>query len=175
MKQINLKTTGAKNVVKKKKGSSSLALGLLLLIIVLGVYGGIFFLNKQKMTAISQTKNSINVLKVAMDKEENLKAYDFQGRLDDLEKIVDSRSVYGATLDAIAQKTREPNNFKSLSLSATAYGFKLDAALNSPNHNELALQIDAFSQIEGVKNVSLESVKRNDRGAGLVADFKMEF
>lgn len=174
MNQINLKSTRDKNAVKKKTNNSSLVVALFLLLLSLGVYGGVFLLNKNKLDKITQTKTNIRNIKATMDSEENVNAYDFQSRLDDLEKIIDEKTSYGLVLDKIAQKTREGNRFKGLSLKKTAYGFELNAVVKSINHSDLAQQIDAFSQIEGVKNVSLVNVKRDDKATGLVANLKIE-
>ena len=127
MNQINLKSTRDKNAVKKKTNNSSLVVALFLLLLSLGVYGGVFLLNKNKLDKITQTKTNIRNIKATMDSEENVNAYDFQSRLDDLEKIIDEKTSYGLVLDKIAQKTREGNRFKGLSLKKTAYGFGFNA------------------------------------------------
>ena len=83
MNQINLKSTRDKNAVKKKTNNSSLVVALFLLLLSLGVYGGVFLLNKNKLDKITQTKTNIRNIKATMDSEENVNAYDFQSQLDD--------------------------------------------------------------------------------------------
>ncbi|HHX58420.1 MAG TPA: hypothetical protein GX706_01480 [Candidatus Moranbacteria bacterium] len=174
MGQINLKSTGSKSVAKKEMSSSSLVVAFFLLAVSLAVYGGVFLLNKNKLDKISQTEENIVNIKATMDSEENVNAYDFQSRLDDIEKVIDDKEYYSLILDRIAEKTREGNHFKSLVLKKTSYGFELNAVINSANQSELAKQIDAFSEIEGVRNISLGSMKRDDKGAGLATSLKIE-
>lgn len=175
MKKINLKSSEL--ISKRKKsgdGSTSLLLGILIILISLGAYGAVLYLKSSTETEITKTNEDIEILKKKMDSDESLEVYDFQDRLFEIEELMKSRIVQGENLAKVGVFTLPETRFEKITLKVLEGGMlNVEALVLTPDHYALSQQLEAFSIMEEAEDIMLDSSKQEEEGIESKIIFKI--
>ena len=166
MKKINLKSSEL--ISKRKKsgdGNTSLLLGVLIILISLGAYGAVLYLNSSTEAEISATQDEIEILKKKMDSEESLEVYDFQDRLFEIEDLLKTKFMQGENFSKISVYTLPETTFNKVTTKVLENGLlNVEAVILTPDHYALSQQLEAYSLMEEAEDVILDNSKQEEEG-----------
>lgn len=169
MKKINLKSDElTTNRERSNSGNTSLALGVLFLLISLSTYGVLMFMNNRTKTEIETVQSEIVALKKKLDNKDFVEMYDFQNRLYDIEELIKEKSGQAEVLQRVAAFTLPAVHFLSFDSTVKNGISEIKASIVTQNHYVLSQQIEAYSLMDGVQNVSL--LKSQQEGEEVNAD-----
>lgn len=172
MKKINLKSSELIAPKKKsKKGNTSVMIGVLLLLISFGAYGGVFYLISSTEASIDFTKDEIEKTTKKMDSEEAQAMYDFQGRLFEIEELLGQKISQNDILNKIGVLTLPGTRFRSLDTGVEGGKTKIEAVIVTIDHYALSQQLEAYSVMEESENVMLENSKQDEEGVEATLNF----
>lgn len=164
MKKINLKSSEMAASRKKSiSGSTSLIIGVLLLIMSMGAYGAVMYLDASTAEKISLTKEEIGAIKKKMDTEETQDIYDFQGRLFDIEDLISGRVKQSENLEKISIHTLPETRFTKVSETVGDDGkIEVEAVIIIQDHYALSQQLEAYSLMDEAEDIVLMNSKQED-------------
>ncbi len=172
MKKINLKSSELSvNRSKRKSGNMSLSISVVLLLIVLGSYGVLMLMNKKTNDEIASVKSEIIKIKKEMDSKDFLELYDFQSRLYEIEELISGKTSQDASLEKIAAFTLPDTSFISVEQKSVGQRTEVTAVIVVPDLYVLSQQLEAFSMIDGSKEVSLTSREQGYEGVEAELEF----
>lgn len=175
MKKINLKSSEiSRKSGNKRKGNSSLAFGVLLLIVSLGLFGGVVYMKSETENKITNEEAQIVDIKGKMDSEDYKELYDFQSRLSDVEKIVKRKVIQYEFLERISRNTIPSVFFESINVKVENGMTEYDSVIIAPDHYVLSQQLEAYSLMKGVEGVLLTNSSQEEEGVtgNIVFTFK---
>lgn len=165
MKKINLKSNELTvNRDKRKSGNTALSFGIILLLMALGSYGVLMLMNQKTVKEIDSVKGEIAKVKKEMDSSEFFELYDFQSRLYEVEDLIKDKTGQHVNLEKIAAFTLPNTNFVSVEQKVTGQQTEVSAVIIVPDHYVLSQQLEAYSLMDGAKEVSLASSEQGDEG-----------
>lgn len=165
MKKINLKSNELTvNRGKRKSGNTSLSVGIILLLIALGSYGVLMLMNQNTVKETDSVKGEIAKIKEEMDSREFLELYDFQSRLYEIEDLIKGKTSQHMNLEKIAMLTLPNTNFVSVEQKSTGQQTEVIAVIIVPDHYVLSQQLEAYSLMDGAREVSLINSEQDDEG-----------
>jgi len=174
MKKINLKSS---ELISKRKhteseSNTSLLLGVLIILISLGAYGAVMFLNSSAKGEIGKVNDDIEILKKKMDSDETQEVYDFQDRLFEIEELLGTKIMNSENLEQISLYTLPETRFTSLTAEVNEDGFLgIIAEVVNPDHYSLSQQLEAYSMMERAEDVMLDQSEQGEEGI----ESKIEF
>jgi len=123
------------------------------------------YLKNDKQREISNVEKEIENLREEMSKSEYSDLYSFQNKLDKLDQAVDNKVIANALLEKIATYTLAEGFFKNLSISTDdANNTEVKIVMNLPSLEDVAKQIEAYSQIESATNSQVSKATVSDDG-----------
>jgi hypothetical protein len=158
MRRINLKSKNLPNSEKKKEysGQASLVVGVLLLIISAGLYGGVFYLKSNQDKEIRSIKSQITTIKRDLDvNQEYRELYDFQDRLAELETMTKNKVIQTNVLEQISGATMKTSTLKNLKITTKDGLSKILLTAKVSNLSDLAKQLNAYNQVDANRQALL--------------------
>lgn len=167
MNRINLKSgeTAASAGQQSRGSSTSVMLGIFLLVLSGALYGGLVFWKKSKVSQQAKVQASIDNFKNQIDGEDYAELYDFQSRITNLEMILEKKIRQQELLGLVSAKSLPSVRFEKLDVQIEEGGqMELNANLHVANYDELSKQLEAFGQIEGLTKLVLKSAGVSNAG-----------
>lgn len=165
MKKINLKSNELTvKREKKKSGSTSLSVGIILLLVAIGSYGVLMLMNQRTTDEIATVRSEIEKVKKELDSQEFHELYDFQSRLYEIEDLLKGKASQSLNLEKIAAFTLADTSFVSVEQVVKEQSTEILATILVADHYALSQQLEAFSLMDGAKEVSLVSSVQVDGG-----------
>jgi hypothetical protein len=174
VRKINLKSKTVVDIEAKRKHSSRVSMlgGLMVLLLTLLVYGGVFYLKNQQVNQIKKVKQNITALKTSLDSDKNLKElYDFQGRLIDLKNIISKKIRQGDVLNKVASKTLTTAKVKEVKISVSAGVSTVAVKTNLNDLGAIAKQLELYDQVNAPEQASLKGGVLKDGGLDTAVEF----
>ncbi|MEA1925923.1 MAG: hypothetical protein U9M90_01600 [Patescibacteria group bacterium] len=176
MKKINLKSSEmAASRRKSISGSTSLMISVLLLIMSMGIYGVVMYLDVSTAKKISFTKEEISAIKKKMDTKETQDVYDFQGRLFDIEDLISGRAKQSENLEKISIHTLPETRFAKVAEKVGDDGkTEIEAIIIIQDHYTLSQQLEAYSLMDEAENIMLKNSKQEDGAVEAKLTFRIK-
>lgn len=175
MAKINLKSNDVLNRRPKSQGSNkSLLFGIIVLVLGLAAFGTIRYLTIETGGKIEEALIDIQNLEAKVSTDEFKDLYDFQDRLIEIEKVMSGRIRQGDILDKVQANTLPTTRFLKFHDEKKVSGVEVTATMVVISHNEIAKQIEAYSLIDGVSRVLLNSSRVNKEGDGVETEITFE-
>lgn len=176
MRKINLK---AKNLSNRKSkgysGQSSLIIGVVLLFLAAGLYGGVFYLKSKQDKETAIIKTDIQQLKNGLDGNKEYKElYDFQDRLLEIEHIFKNKVVQSDLLDQISETTMNKNTLQNLKITMDNGLSDINLTTQVADLNILAKQLKAYSQVDADKQALLRGSSLKEDSIEASIEFSIE-
>ncbi len=167
MKKINLKT--AESIAREKaekKGSSltSMVAGIIVLVLTFGFYGFYTYKVSELEKEKEEIETQIDNKKAKLDGKNVLALYDFQRRLLDIKEVLGERLDQDKLFNEVEKYTLKETQYQKLSEEIKGEEVTLSVVFFVPDHNTISKQLEAYSGITGLKDVSLLSSSRNEQG-----------
>jgi hypothetical protein len=163
MKKINLKSDELTTKREKKRsGGTSLALGVILLLISLSTYGILMVMNQKVKSQVEDVQSDIASIKKKLDSDDFTELYDFQSRLYEIESVLTGKKSQYEMLETIAAFTLPPIKFTSLENTEKQGVSEIKATVTAPDHYTLSQQLEAYSLMDGVSGVALASSEQKE-------------
>ncbi|MEA2007119.1 MAG: hypothetical protein U9O20_03105 [Patescibacteria group bacterium] len=171
MKKINLKSSELTVKREKKRSSNtSLSVGIILLLVAVGSYGVLMLMNQKTVDEIATVNSEIEKIKKELDGDEFHELYDFQSRLYEIEDLIKGKRSQSMNLEKIAAFTLSGTSFVKLEQAVEGQQSEIVATISVVDHYALSQQLEAYSLMDGAKEVSL--VKSEQADEGIQADLK---
>ncbi len=175
MRKINLKARNVTSNTSSSGGASgriSLTVGIIVLIVAGGLFGGATYLKKSQDKKITEVKKEIKALKRSLDTNKDFKAvYDFHDRLRELSSIEKEKIKQIDVLEQLAQSTLGDNAMKTFKVTADGGKSEINATLFSPDLATVAKQVNAYKNISIQNKTSLKNVSAKDGIVEMTTEF----
>ena len=177
MRKINLK---AKNLSSDKSnksysGQSSLIIGIVLLFLAGGLYGGVFYLKSEQDKKVAIIKSNIQTLKNSLDKnEEYKKLYNFQDRLLEIKRIFKNKVIQTDLLDQISETTMNESTLQNLKVMMSNGTSEISLTTQVADLNVLAKQLKAYSKVDASNQASLDGSSLKEEGVEASIKFSIK-
>lgn len=131
--------------------------GLLFLLLVLVLYGGLFFYNQTLKTRIQKLDDAFAAFNQSRDKNQEKRIEDVQSKLNQAQVLLDSHSFWSKGLEKVQKLTLSSVKFESLVASLPELKFEFRGS--APNLTAIAKQGANFLADQSVKDVSINQIK----------------
>jgi hypothetical protein len=166
VRKINLK---AKNISAEKNkqqglsGNASVAVGFFMLILAGLLYGAVYYLNGSQAKKIKTVKGEIVAIKRSLDTNKDFKeVYDFQGRLLDVDKILENKVVEIDILNKLSETTLGEVKLTGLKAAMNGGNSDLSIALNASDLDMLSKQLESYNVINSKSQAKLKNSTLKD-------------
>jgi len=177
VRKINLKAKNIASNTSSSGGASgqiSLIIGILILILAGGLYGGAAYLKNAQAKKIVVVKSEIKTLKKSLDTNKDFKnVYDFQDRLIQLDGVDKNKIKQVNILNQLSQSTLAVDTMKNLKVAVNNGISTIDTNLLTPDLMTVAKQINAYKAVSSQGQVSLKSSGIKDDATEMSVSFTL--
>jgi len=131
--------------------------GILVLIIVLVLYGGLFFYNKTLKNKAEELDVAFANFNNARNKAEEARIDEVKSKLDQSQIFLEKHTLWSEGFKKIQQLTLPAVQFESLAVSLPELKFEFKAT--APNLTSIAKQSANFLADESINDVSINQIK----------------
>lgn len=131
--------------------------GILVLIVILVLYGGLFFYNKTLENKVDELDVAFVNFNNARNKTEEARVNEVKSKLDQSQVFLEEHTLWSRGFKKIQQLTLPAVQFESLAASLPELKFEFKAT--APNLTSIAKQSANFLADESISDVSINQIK----------------